>query len=288
MRGRRCTTHRKIVDAYLERTGGLGKNPLVNEMDASTDNPTGPTSDDEKSASEQFLCEQCGYSLEGLDAMGCNCPECGKPARESLPSARVGTPWQIKPGPISYVWTVYLVLTHPRTIWKDVRLERAHGRSLMCVSLVLTGLVGTGLMLTGLGGLGYMASFAFFFTLAMAVLTSIEQAGLRVFGSRRGFRMKGNVPLVICAHAAAGWWVSVAGMVLVTRSIQVMVIGQLPGSGWIEGVFLIYGWSVPKTVVFVVGAFVVGMVCYSLLAGAGFHRLRYVNKPGIEQDSGAA
>ncbi len=30
--------------------------------------------------------------------------------------------------------------------------------------------------------------------------------------------------------------------------------------------------------------FLAGMVCYSLLAGAGYRHLRYVNKPGIEQD----
>lgn len=229
---------------------------------------------------DPLICEGCGYSLEGATDQSAVCPECGRPVAKSLPSARPGSPWQIKPSAVSYLWTVWLVLASPRRVWEGVRVGEARAASLLGVSLGFQGVGGSILILAGIASPSYIAIFAIYFTAILIILTFTEIGGLYVFGRRRGFRMKGYVPIVIGAHAASAWWISVLGMVVVTRVSRLVRSANGPGSAWLEGDTAIF-WtvSVPNTAVLEGAAFIAGMVSYSLLAGAGFHALRFVNRP---------
>jgi hypothetical protein len=45
-------------------------------------------------AESDLLCEECGYTLNGLPHSG-RCPECGKPVAESIGTRRTAPPWEI-------------------------------------------------------------------------------------------------------------------------------------------------------------------------------------------------
>ncbi len=225
----------------------------------------------------EFLCERCGYVLEGLDLAHGACPECGQPARDSMPARRAGTPWQRGPSPLSYARTVYVVLGFPLTFWRDVRFTGARAATLLATTLVTSGAAASFATLAGVAGWRYALWFWLGFTIVITVLTMIEMAGLYVFGKRRSFRMTGNVPFVICAHAASAWWIAAIGMGLVSQIAQFLVRAQLPAGAWLSTPRTFIIWDVAPMVFFVVAAFLAGMVSYSLLAGAGFHALRHVN-----------
>ncbi len=97
----------------------------------------------------------------------------------------------------------------------------------------------------------------------LLALTSIEFTGMRFFGRRRRWRTTPGVALVICAHASVGWLIGGMGVAL-----GWIVGGNLPG---LTGSGLL--WMA------VFAPFIGGMVVFSLLAGSGFHALRFVNDP---------
>lgn len=122
----------------------------------------------------EVLCESCGYRLAGLPPTT-NCPECGTPAAASLPSRRIGSPWQLalSPAPSTnahprllallrgWLATAALALTSPIRLFGIVRLtapttsaasppQLAPGnRSLLWTNLLLASLlltIGVGLV----------------------------------------------------------------------------------------------------------------------------------------------
>jgi len=224
-----------------------------------------------------FLCERCGYTREGLDPEIAKCPECGTPARDSLPARRPGTPWQMRRTPWSYLRTVYVVLGFPLSSWSDVRFTDSRAPSLLAITLIGAGALASFGSLGGVADWSYTLWFWLGFTLAISVLTLIEMLGLHVFGRRRSFRMTGNVPFVICAHAASAWWIAALGMALVFQVTHLLVRADLAIGRWLQRPVLLLVWEAPLAHLLLMGAFVVGMVSYSLLAGAGFHALRHVN-----------
>ncbi len=165
-----------------------------------------------------LLCEKCGYVIEGLDITG-RCPECGKPIAESLPERRIGTPWQQDPGFISLIQTWWLTLRHPKQTLDF--LSPAPPKWLSLITLGCAGLLvsfgwmsfllfpdpnaeefGSPSTLSMLLPTGIFALIAF---VIFYLLTQIETFGLRIFGSRSGFRISKDLSKSITAHAAVGW-----------------------------------------------------------------------------------
>jgi len=184
-----------------------------------------------------------------------------------MPAARPGSPWQRRAGlrPLFATW--WEVLRRPRAVWSEVGVLPRPAASLLLATLTAAALLpALALMIPSrkwgtTSGVYTLANF-FGVWFVMLALTSVEFTGIRFFGARRGWRITPAVALVICAHAATGWLVGGAGVAL----------------AWLVGANTLL---VSDTVLWaLIAAFFLGGMClYSLLAGAGFHALRFVNDP---------
>jgi hypothetical protein len=72
-----------------------------------------------------LLCEQCGYTLNGLPLEG-NCPECGKPIRESVGEHRKLPAWEVSHRSIRALFaTTSQVLFAPTNFFRTLITRRA-------------------------------------------------------------------------------------------------------------------------------------------------------------------
>lgn len=75
---------------------------------------------------DQSLCEGCGYILQGLPA-DTNCPECGKPVRQSLdPLLRQPPLFEQQPGPWTFFLTSLEVLFRPSRFFSHFTTRSDH------------------------------------------------------------------------------------------------------------------------------------------------------------------
>ena len=82
-------------------------------------------------AESDWLCEGCGYVLNGLPAGG-NCPECGKPTRESSNELRALPLWEQKDrgrGLARFVATSVEVIFHPTRFYRSLATRGSRGQS---------------------------------------------------------------------------------------------------------------------------------------------------------------
>ena len=98
-------------------------------------------------AESDWLCERCGYVLNGLPPGG-NCPECGQPMRESAGELRHAPPWE-RPdvaGPLRrFVHTTAQVIFRPTRFYRSFATRGSRERSVQfarihwAISAVLLG-----------------------------------------------------------------------------------------------------------------------------------------------------
>lgn len=225
-----------------------------------------------------LLCETCGYVLEGLDQGG-NCPECGKPIKESLPElARPGSPWQQSPSLRSLIDTCREMLYRPRPLLERVRIDAQSSASLegwivfltSCVSgvtpwvfyLIWHAIDPRQRRRSFLQETGHVALYALVCTLFVAivltVLTSIERMGIQAYGRVHKRRITRAVAITVCAHACLGWvtasvlfWIPIIALVILDEELLAFLAPI--------GLFL-------------------GLLHFEILVWLGVKRCRYANR----------
>lgn len=224
-----------------------------------------------------LLCESCGYALGGLDTGG-TCPECGRSIEQSLPDRRPGSPWQQRQGVVGWLRTFGTLIHHPRTSWDRFSIEPVSAARLLFLNWAVSASAATTLLIGGpvypSPYAGYVIAFFVVTLFGFAALTSVEFTGIRFFGSRRGFRITRATGLVIVAHASYGWLVSGFGATIaghIARRVPALWDG-VPSRGLGIDDIAIFAAIVSAPVI-------LGMIIFSLLAGAGFHAMRYANSP---------
>jgi len=213
----------------------------------------------------EFLCENCGYPLRDL-AGEVSCPECGRAIGESDPACRVGTAWQRRPSPDTWLTTSLAVFLRPGRLWSRARVEWRRAGALLVVNVTFAGLLSAGLALAATGS-GWGASLlgGLVASGVYLALTGVEWAGIRFFGQRRGWRTTGQVALVVCAHASVGW--ILVGPLFFPMAIVVRALGRL------------WPWLGLGPAAALGGAFFLGMLIFETLVYVGFRRMRYANAP---------
>lgn len=260
-----------------------------------------------------LLCESCGYSIGTLPAHA-PCPECGRPATQSLPEYRTGSPWQVRPTLWSWVRTNWRVLRHPDDLYERVMIVPGKGRGLLLLNVVVAAFFlvdpWTGVLvgdparaarntdrlsetITYAWVLGIQVGAA---ALILLVLTWVEGLGLRFFGARRGWRVTRDVASQVCAHASVGW-IFAALFPLVALALSTALVRNFPEWGgrfmnqridlsaftpWAKRVSV--GELV--TLLGLVGGFLGGLMVFEMLVYVGVRRCRYANAPSEDPRAG--
>jgi len=228
-----------------------------------------------------LLCERCGYVLEGLDERGA-CPECGQKIAESLPSRRMGTPFQIAPGWRGFVKQCAMLLRQPKELFG--RMEVVNNSNPL-LFVWATGLAALSLI-APIGAIAVFdnddielriaavlmplvlwmpALFAFMF------LVWLERIGVVFFSRKRGWRVSKPLAQAICANAAPGW---IAAGVLMHLGLGLMllihrVMYDFPRTWW--------PWVETAAAAMPVLGFIAGMLIFETLVYIGVRRCKYAN-----------
>ncbi len=220
-----------------------------------------------------LLCERCGYRLDGLDS-SLPCPECGTPIGESLPSRRVGSAWQRRPGFVAWVATNWTTIRHPWTRWDEVRGETAYGL-LLCNTGSVAMVAAYALVKTS-GDTTNATEFALWCLLlgvllwpAVNILSLIEGLGLRMLGARNKWRTTKEVSGAIIAHASIGWLLGVP--VLVAEVVYFRTMDPMGALGW---AFADWWW---QALVWA-AAPLAGLLGFEVLAWLGWRRMKFANR----------
>jgi hypothetical protein len=237
---------------------------------------------------DDFLCETCGYLLNGLGATD-HCPECGTPVARSHPDRRTGSAWQRgarTPAAIA------AVLRHPGRTFDQARPEVEGVRDFKHECIAASGFI-TAFVLLGVWSVGTLLSpgaawhsdmftvvlitnaamFVMPLVVLLGLLTAIEKHGIRTFGRLHRRRIDDRVAETIVAHAAAAW----------------ITLPALVAAGWLLGTAL--GalarartwalWELTLTAPVwapVLGAFL-ALLWFELVVWTGVRRMRFANPP---------
>lgn len=258
-------------------------------------------------ADETLLCERCGYVLEGLDGDG-PCPECGLAIRESLPEARPGSPWQVRPGVRAWGRTNLGTLLRARERFRRAKGKTTRSHGLLWMNLILAGALLAAPWTGTLVGdpartyrnQGWMGDAALLVSMvvqpaigagALWLLTYIEYLGIRFFARRRRWRLSKAAAWQVCAHASVGWivmaalpFVVLAGFYSAQRFFDAVpngTIGAGSAFGPISVNHVVTGGALGLS-------YLGGMMVFETLVYVGVRQCRFANGPGARVNRAAA
>ncbi|MEI8196769.1 MAG: hypothetical protein WCI73_12795 [Phycisphaerae bacterium] len=201
-------------------------------------------------------CEECGYILTGLDPVTGNCPECGKPIRESLgDSLRRPNAWEQAPEfqRVGVILTQsFTLFLRSKSFYQTLCLRQGHAasRRWLRFSILLTGLSTTWIVLGLRGILGSeIIGLGFrdwqFYALALAIgtvwmwlalmMVGIETAGIAFISHRRDKPVDLAAASRITSYASTTllYWVLTGGMQIMLLAWYYQIKGpQRVGSLW--------------------------------------------------------
>ncbi|MFN0012876.1 MAG: hypothetical protein ACKVS8_14680 [Phycisphaerales bacterium] len=226
-----------------------------------------------------LLCEFCGYCIEGVPETG-NCPECGRAIYDSLPERRTGSPWQRRANNRGARNTWRWAVRRPERLFGRIRIDRdtswslrhrsaRHAASWFCLPLLGQGMAAlalgeVGWMMAGLLLAGVLWPMAY---LAFVALIKLEEAGVRFFGRRRGWRVTPSVAVSVCAHASPAWLVGSRLWFVAWALVLLFIAGAPPMPGAEVQWVLLLPLLGPLT----------GLIWFEVLVYIGIRRCRFAN-----------
>lgn len=263
-------------------------------------------------ADDILLCEQCGYTLEGLEPDAhpdARCPECGTLVAWSLPARRPGTAWQQARTPTAWLETSLRALRSPRGQFDVMQVAPRERWSLLWSYLLLAGVLlsapfaGMGLVRANFPPRGerviqelalYVGGSLLNFALVVGglwLLTWIEVIGIRFFAARRGWRLTESAAWQVASHAGVGWVLSGVLMLFglaipfAIDRIAPRLLGHRLDLTW-ASLGYIGVREITQGVLILGGAFA-GMLVFETLVYLGVTRCRYANMPRDREGSEA-
>lgn len=250
-----------------------------------------------RSPAQTPLCEDCGYDIQGLSGDGTKCPECGRAVASSLPTSRVGTPWQTAPTFRAWLETNLGMLRSPTRMFERLRMSKDGAGWLLFFNLLVASIIlvspWTGVLAADPVRRGFSRGVAEGITTAlwvvpsqiaaliavMLLLTWIEFLGVRFIAGRRGWRLTQRAAWLVCCHASAGWIV-LALMPFAALVVQfVLVVRPLFSAPPALTAWLGRVWGVTINDVVMVATpaagFIVGIFIFELLVYKGVRACRF-------------
>lgn len=234
-----------------------------------------------------LLCERCGYIIEHLPTDS-PCPECGAAIAASLPQARTGSAWQQRRGVNSWFQTVAQTLRHPKRSFQVLQLESGRARWFLPINLAaavllleigpavliwvsesVVGRIDVADLLHGTLILNAILAPALY--VLLLVLCRIEELGLRLIASRRGWRVSRSTARAICTHASFGWTIGAA--LAATVSLLISLTHLILDNPSLENTIIIV------TAISIAASLFVGMLIFETLVYLGLHQCKFANVP---------
>lgn len=239
-----------------------------------------------------LLCEGCGFDLSGSPTEG-RCAECGTPIAHSLPSRRVGSPWQ-REAPLGWFRTLVLILREPEGFWNALQpggwltlwlatlncaLAGVLTFAVILVAEVVFSALPPGIVVSSRIQPWELIGLVVILPALCLLFTGIETLGLIVLGRRHGWRVGPSVSGAVCAHASYGWLLAGLGIGLGYTLSVALGLAESPPR-WTRGVVGL-GWLLeiilqPRVVPPLLGG-LVGLFAFEWLAWFGIKRCRWVN-----------